>query len=67
MGFIATLLLWFVLLAIAWPLALLALFLMPILWLLSIPFRIFGVVLSAALGFLSAVLFLPARLLGHRR
>jgi hypothetical protein len=41
-------------------------FLLPILWLLSIPFRIFGIMLGAVLAFLKALLFLPARLLGHR-
>jgi len=41
-------------------------FLLPLLWLLSIPFRIVGVLLGAVIAFIRALLFLPARLLGHR-
>jgi hypothetical protein len=51
---------------IAWPIADVLVFLLPLLWLLSIPFRIFGIMLGAVLAFLKALLFLPARLLGHR-
>ncbi len=57
---------WCLLLAIAWPLALLILLLWPLLWLLSLPFRILGVCVDALLAFVKALLFLPARLLGHR-
>jgi len=60
------LILWCILLVVAWPLALVVLVLMPLLWLLSIPFRIVAVVLDAAIAFVRALLFLPARLLGHR-
>ena len=66
MQFVLVVVVWFLLFAIAWPLALLLVFLLPILWLLSIPFRIFGIALSAVFAFLKALLFLPARLLGHR-
>lgn len=66
MRFLMLVVLWCLLLAVAWPLALLVLFLLPILWLLSIPFQILGVVLGAAIAFVKALLFLPARLLGHR-
>ena len=59
--------LWCLLLVVAWPLALLLLVLLPLLWLLSIPFRIIGVTMRAVIAFLSAILFLPARLLGYRR
>jgi hypothetical protein len=48
----------------AW--ALLILFLLPLLWLLSLPFRALGVVVEALFAFIKAVLFLPARLLGYR-
>ncbi len=58
-----TLLLWAILLALCWPLALLVLIAWPFLWLLSIPFRIVGVVVGALLAFVKALLFLPARLL----
>jgi hypothetical protein len=66
MTFFFTLLLWFLLVALCWPLALLLLVAWPILWLLSIPFRIVGCVLEALIAFLKALLFLPARLLGSR-
>ena len=57
---------WCVLLAVAWPLALLILVLWPLLWLLSLPFRFLGVCVDALLAFVKALLFLPARILGHR-
>jgi hypothetical protein len=57
---------WCLLLVIAWPLALAVIVLMPLLWLLSIPFRLVGVVLDAAIALVRALLFLPARLLGHK-
>lgn len=60
------LLLWAILLVLAWPLALLVLVLWPLLWLLSIPFRIVGSLMEALLAFVKALLFLPARLLGYR-
>lgn len=66
MRFILVVLAWCVLLAVAWPLALLVLILLPLIWLLSIPFRLFGIVLDAALAFIKALLYLPARVLGHK-
>ena len=51
---------------LCWPLALAALVAWPLLWLLSLPFRLIGVAFEALLAFLRAVLFLPARLLGGR-
>jgi hypothetical protein len=66
MQFLLIVLVWCLLFAVAWPLALLLVFVLPILWLLSIPFRIFGIMLGAVLAFLKALLFLPARLLGYR-
>ena len=66
MQFVLIVLVWCLLFVIAWPLAILLVFLLPILWLLSIPFRIFGIMLGAVLAFLKALLYLPARLLGHR-
>jgi len=59
-------LMWCLLLVLAWPLALVALVVLPVVWILSIPFRILGVVVEALLAFVRAVLFLPARLLGYR-
>ncbi len=64
---IIVLLLWAILLALCWPLALFLLFVWPILWLLSIPFRVLATVMEALLAFVAAILFLPARLLGNRR
>ena len=66
MQFVLIVLVWCLLFAIAWPLAILLVFALPLLWLLSIPFRIFGIMLGAVLAFLKALLFLPARLLGYR-
>jgi hypothetical protein len=66
MQFVLVVFVWFLLLVIAWPLAILLVVLLPLLWLLSIPFRIVGIALGAVLAFLKALLFLPARLLGHR-
>ena len=67
MRFLIALLLWVLLFAVCWPLALLLLVAWPFLWLLSIPFRIVGVVLESVLALVKAVLFLPARLLGGGR
>jgi len=57
---------WCVLLVLSWPVALLALVLAPVIWLLSLPFRLLGLCVRAIFALLGAVLFLPARLLGHR-
>jgi high-affinity Fe2+/Pb2+ permease len=58
--------LWLILLVLCWPLALLALILYPIIWLLLLPFRLVGITLDAVFELLHAILFLPARLLGAR-
>jgi len=57
---------WCILLVLAWPVALLALFLFPIVWLLSLPLRLIGITLEAVFALLRALLFLPARVLGRR-
>jgi hypothetical protein len=57
---------WCILFVLAWPLAILALLLWPIVWLLTLPFRLIGITVSAVFALLKAVLFLPARLLGQR-
>jgi hypothetical protein len=59
-------LLWLLLLVFCWPLALLALVLWPIVWLISLPFRLIGITFEAVFAFLKAVLMLPARVLGHK-
>ena len=66
MKLIISLLLWAILLALCWPIALLLLILWPLLWLLSIPFRIVGSLMRAVLALVSAIFFLPAKLLGYR-
>jgi hypothetical protein len=57
---------WCVLLALCWPLALLALVLAPLVWLVALPFRVVGICIAALLAFFKALLFLPARALGYR-
>ena len=59
-----TLVVWLILLVLCWPLALLALILWPLLWLLSLPFRLVGITFEAVFALLRAILFLPARILG---
>ncbi len=61
-----TFLLWCLLFIVCWPLALLALIAYPIVWVLLLPFRLVGVVVSGVFHFLQALLLLPARLLGWR-
>lgn len=56
-------LLWLVLLILCWPLALLALILYPIIWVLLLPFRLFGIAVDAVFDTLGAILHLPARIL----
>ncbi len=55
--------LWCILLVLCWPLALIALVLYPIVWLLLLPFRILGVAVDGVLELLWAIFALPARLL----
>ncbi len=59
-------LLWCLLLVVCWPLALLALLLYPLVWLVLLPFRIVGIAVGGVLELLKAIIFLPARLLGGR-
>ena len=56
-------LLWLLLLVFCWPIALFALVLYPIFWLLLLPFRLVGITLEAVFAFLKALLMLPARVL----
>lgn len=60
------LLLWLILFVLCWPLALLALVLYPLVWLVLLPFRLVGVAVDGVLQLFKAILFLPARLLGAR-
>ena len=56
-------LLWLILLVLCWPLALLALVLYPLVWLLLIPFRLLGIAVGGVLALVKAIIFLPARVL----
>lgn len=59
----ASFLLWCLLLIVCWPLALLAVVLYPLVWLLLLPFRIVGIAVDGVLGLLRGILLLPARVL----
>lgn len=56
-------LLWCILLVLCWPLAIVALVLYPIVWLILLPFRIVGIAVTGVLELLRAILFFPARVL----
>jgi hypothetical protein len=59
MGF----LLWCILLVLCWPLALLALVLYPIVWLILLPFRLLGIAVDGALKLVRTIIMLPVRIL----
>ena len=56
-------LLWLVLLVLCWPLALLALILYPLVWLLLLPFRLLGIAVGGVFALFKAIIMLPARVL----
>jgi len=60
-------LLWCLLLVVCWPLAILALVLWPLVWLISLPFRLLGIAVDGVFGLLRGVVMLPARILGGAR
>jgi hypothetical protein len=57
---------WMLLLVLCWPLAIAALVLWPIVWLLLLPFRALGIMVDGVFALLRALLLLPARVLGYR-
>lgn len=59
-------LLWLLLLVVCWPLALLALLLYPMVWLVLLPFRLLGITFTAVFALLAAVLMLPSHVLRGR-
>lgn len=61
-----TFLLWLILLVVCWPLALLALVLYPLVWLLLLPFRLLGIAVEGAFGLVKGLFLLPGRMLGGR-
>ena len=63
----AKFLLWLLLLVFCWPLALLALVLYPLVWLLLLPFKLLGIAVDGILAFFKALFFLPARIIGGPR
>jgi hypothetical protein len=56
-------LIWCLLLVFCWPLALIAIIAYPFVWLLLLPFRVAGIAVEGALSLVSAIIFLPARIL----
>ena len=58
---------WCILFVLCWPLAILALILFPIVWIISLPLRLVGITLGAVFALLKAILFLPARILGYSK
>jgi hypothetical protein len=60
---LAVLLLWFILFVLCWPLALAALFLFPIIWLILLPFRIVGLTIGLLFKFLEALFLFPFKVL----
>ena len=62
----AKFLLWLILLVICWPLAILAIFIYPLVWLVLLPFRIAGITVVGILELFKALIYLPSRLLGSK-
>ena len=58
--------LWCILFVICWPVAILALVLYPLVWLILLPFRILGIAVEGVLALVKGLIFLPARVLGAR-
>jgi hypothetical protein len=61
-----TFFIWIILFILCWPLAILALVLYPIFWLLLLPFRILGIAVDGVLGLLKGIIMLPGRVLQRR-
>jgi hypothetical protein len=59
--------LWCLLFVLCWPMALLLLALIPIVWLIALPFRVVGITVGAVFALIRAILYLPARLLGGQK
>jgi len=60
---VMTFLLWLILLVVSWPLALLALILFPVVWLLALPFRLVGISVRGVLDLVKEIIMLPSRVL----
>ncbi|UCD06552.1 MAG: hypothetical protein JSV98_04795 [candidate division WOR-3 bacterium] len=57
-------LLWSILFVLCWPLAILVLLFYPVIWLILLPFRLFGIAVNGVLSVFRAIIMLPARILG---
>jgi hypothetical protein len=66
MKLLLVLLVWGLLFALCWPLALLMFVAWPVLWLVSLPVRLVVIAVEAVFALLRSLLFLPARIFGHR-
>jgi len=60
-------LLWLILLVLCWPVALLAVLLYPLVWLLLLPFRLLGIAVDGVFELLRSIILLPSRILGGPR
>ncbi len=58
-----TLIVWLILFVLCWPLAILALVLYPIIWIISLPFRLLGIAVDGVFSLLKGIIMLPGRLL----
>jgi hypothetical protein len=63
----STCLLWVIVLLLCWPIALAAIILYPIVWVLLLPFRLLGIAVDGVFELIRAIITLPARLLGGSR
>ncbi|MEJ2004842.1 MAG: hypothetical protein P8X57_07745 [Cyclobacteriaceae bacterium] len=63
MKFLITLLLWCILLALCWPLALILLILYPLIWIIALPFRLLGIAVSGIFNLIEAIIMLPFQVL----
>ena len=66
MKVLQVILIWFILFAICWPIALIALVLIPLFWIIALPFRLVMIVLEAVVSLFRGILYLPGRLLAGR-
>ena len=66
MKFLALFVAWCILFVLSWPVALVVLVLLPLVWLIALPFRLVGICVGAVFALLKSILFLPVRLLGYR-
>jgi hypothetical protein len=66
MNFVLLFFAWCILLILSWPIAILVLVLAPLVWLIALPLRLVGITVGAVFALVKSLLYLPARLLGHR-